>query len=53
MSSGAFDTWLDDVQLAEKQIKKLETGDPKRWINISGLPGTSTKYSFVRMSELP
>ena len=53
MSSGAFDTWLDDVQLAEKQITKLKTGDPKRWINISGLAGTSTKYSFVRMSELP
>ncbi|RLS31406.1 MAG: hypothetical protein DWH80_08095 [Planctomycetota bacterium] len=53
MSTSAFDAWLGDVQLAQTQIKDLLNGDPLRWIIINGLSENKTKYSFLRLSELP
>jgi hypothetical protein len=53
MSTGAFDAWLGDVRLAQSQITDLLKGDQSRWLTISGLGEATTKYGFLRLSELP
>jgi len=53
MSTSAFDAWLGDVRLAQTQIALLLKGDPSQWLSINGLSDTKTKYSFLRLSELP
>ena len=54
MSTDAFDSWLEDVQLAENRSTELLDGDQERWISINGLEeSASRRYAFLRLSELP
>jgi hypothetical protein len=53
MSTSAFNAWLEDIVLAQKQIDALLAGDQSRWTLITGVGDAQTKYSFLRLSELP
>ena len=53
MSTDAFDSWLEDVQLAKQRSTELKSGDQGRWISINGLSESKTRYAFLRLSELP
>lgn len=53
MSTNAFNAWLEDIELAQKQIDALLAGDQSRWTLINGVGDAQTKYSFLRLSELP
>lgn len=55
MSTDAFDSWLEDIELAEQRTTELIEGDQGRWISINGIEelSSSQRYAFLRLSELP
>ena len=53
MNSETFDSWLESLSRCTKLANRLLAEDKPRWISVSGLGSTTTRWTFLRLSDLP
>ena len=53
MNSETFDSWLESLSRCTVAANRLLDGDKSRWISVSGLGSTTTRWTLLRLSDLP